>query len=60
MNKDQAKGFFKGTLGKMQERAGQVIGSSDQRSKGLARQAEGRLQKAYGNVKAALVGSKHS
>ena len=44
----------------MQETAGEAIGSSDQRAKGAVKQAEGRLQKAYGDVKAALANSKHS
>jgi uncharacterized protein YjbJ (UPF0337 family) len=60
MNKDQVKGAVKGGLGKLQQHAGKTIGSSEQEAKGLAKQSEGRLQKAYGNLKEALRNSRHS
>jgi uncharacterized protein YjbJ (UPF0337 family) len=60
MNKDQINGALKNALGKVQEHAGKTIGSAAQRTKGLVRQGEGRLQKAYGNVKDALKNSRHS
>lgn len=60
MNKDQVGGAIKGAMGRLQEHAGKTIGSTGQEAKGLARQSAGKLQKVYGNVKAALRGSRHS
>ena len=51
MNKDQVKGEIKEVAGKVQEKAGKVIGSTDQQVKGLAKQDEGKTQKAFGDVK---------
>ena len=51
MNKDQVKGGIKEVVSKVQEKAGQVIGSTDQQIKGLAKQDEGMGQKAVGDVK---------
>ena len=58
MNKDQVKGAARDAAGKVQEKAGDVIGSTDQQDKGLGKQAEGILQKAYGDVKEVLKGNK--
>ena len=58
MNKDQVKGAARDAAGKVQEKAGDVIGSTDQQDKGLGKQAEGKLQKAYGDVKEVLKGNK--
>jgi uncharacterized protein YjbJ (UPF0337 family) len=54
MNKDQVKGAVKNVAGKVQQKTGEAIGSTDQQAKGLVKQVEGRVQKAYGDVKAAL------
>jgi len=54
MNKDQVKGAVKNAAGKVQQKTGEAIGSTDQQAKGLVKQVEGRVQKAYGDVKAAL------
>jgi len=51
MNKDQAKGIAKDIVGKVQETAGEVIGSKSQQVKGLNKQIEGKVQKAFGDVK---------
>lgn len=59
MNKHQIKGAVKNAMGRLQEHAGKTVGSASQESKGLARQSEGRLQRAYGNVKEALKGPRH-
>jgi len=59
MNKHQFKGAVKDVAGRLQEHAGKTVGSTDQESKGIARQSEGRLQRAYGNLKEALKGSRH-
>lgn len=58
MNKDQVKGAIKDAAGKVQEKAGEAIGSTEQQDKGLVKQAEGQLQKAYGDVKEVLKGNK--
>jgi uncharacterized protein YjbJ (UPF0337 family) len=54
MNKDQVKGAVKNAAGKVQQKTGEAIGSTDQQAKGLVKQVEGKVQKAYGDVKAAL------
>lgn len=60
MNKDQAQGSIKQQIGKAQEMTGKVIGSANQEAKGVVKRTEGSLQKAYGDVKAALANSKHT
>ena len=60
MNKDQLKGSVKDALGKLQKRAGRALGSTSQEAKGLARQSEGRVQKADGDLRQALKNSRHS
>ena len=54
MNKDQVKGVIKDAAGKVQETAGQAVGSSDQKAKGLLKQGEGKVQKTYGDAKETL------
>jgi uncharacterized protein YjbJ (UPF0337 family) len=54
MNKDQVKGAVKHAAGKVQQKTGEAIGSTDQQVKGLAKQVAGTVQKAYGDVKAVL------
>jgi uncharacterized protein YjbJ (UPF0337 family) len=54
MNKDQVKGAIKDAAGKVQEKTGQVIGSTKQELKGIAKQFEGKAQKVVGDVKAVL------
>jgi uncharacterized protein YjbJ (UPF0337 family) len=54
MNKDQVKGVTKDIAGKVQETAGQVIGSSQQQAKGLAKQVEGKAQERLGDLKEAV------
>lgn len=60
MNKDQVKGAVKNAAGKVQQKTGEAIGSTDQQAKGLVKQVEGKVQKAYGDVKAALDNLKSS
>jgi uncharacterized protein YjbJ (UPF0337 family) len=60
MNKDQVNGSLKDAQGKVQEQAGKSAGNRTQEVQGLAKQAEARLQKAYGDVKEALKNSRHS
>lgn len=54
MNKDQAKGTAKTLAGKVQERAGKLVGSKEQQAKGLEKQAVGKAQKHGGDAKEAL------
>jgi uncharacterized protein YjbJ (UPF0337 family) len=51
MNKDQVKGVAKIVAGKVQEEAGNLIGSPEQIVRGLTRQVAGRAQKGRGDVK---------
>ena len=54
MNKDQIKGGAKDIAGKVQQKAGELTGSEKQQVKGLKNQAEGKIQKGYGDVKEAI------
>ena len=54
MNKDQVKGAVKDAAGKVQQKAGELVGSTSQQAKGLEKQAEGKAQKTYGDVKEAV------
>jgi uncharacterized protein YjbJ (UPF0337 family) len=54
MNKDQVKGAVKDAAGKVQQKTGEVIGSTEQQAKGLAKQVEGKTQKNYGDAKEVL------
>jgi len=51
MNKDQVKGAIKDAAGKVQEKAGQLVGSEEQQIKGLGKQGSGKLQKKFGDAK---------
>lgn len=51
MNKDQVKGVAKIVAGKVQEEAGNLIGSSEQIVKGVTRQVAGKAQKGRGDVR---------
>ena len=54
MNKDQVKGSVKDAAGKLQEKAGEAIGSTEQQAKGLAKQIEGKTEKKVGDAKEVL------
>ncbi len=54
MNKDQVKGTLKDAAGKVQEKAGEIVGSHRQEAKGIAKQVEGQVQKQVGDAKEAL------
>ena len=51
MNTDQVKGAVKAAAGKVQQKAGEAVGSTSQQAKGLEKQVEGKVQKAVGDVK---------
>ena len=50
MNKDQVKGVAKDVAGKVQEKAGKLVGSEEQQIKGLSKQISGKIQKGVGDV----------
>ena len=50
MNKDQVKGVAKDVAGKIQEKAGKLVGSDEQQIKGLSKQITGKMQKNVGDV----------
>lgn len=54
MNSDQIKGHAKDAIGKVQRKAGELVGSTKHRVKGAVKQAEGKVQKAVGNAKESL------
>ena len=51
MNKDQAKGHLKDLAGKAREKLGSLTGNRKEQAKGLANQAQGKLQKGVGDLK---------
>jgi uncharacterized protein YjbJ (UPF0337 family) len=51
MNKDQVKGTAKHVAGKVQRKAGEITGSTEQQLKGAKTEAEGKLQRDYGDLK---------
>ena len=51
MNQNQVKGVLKDIAGKVQEKAGQLIGSKEQQVKGLGKQISGNADKTYGDAK---------
>ena len=53
MNKDQIKGAAKDVAGKVQQKAGEVVGSTSQQAKGLEKQVEGKVQKGLGDAREA-------
>ena len=51
MNKDQAKGHVKDIVGKARQKVGKLTGNRSEQAKGMANRAEGKVQKAVGDVK---------
>ncbi|MEP6963987.1 MAG: CsbD family protein [Polaromonas sp.] len=54
MNKDQVKGSVKEVAGKVQRKAGEIVGSDEQQIKGGAKEAEGKIQKKVGDARETL------
>lgn len=54
MNKDQVKGTSKDVAGKIQEKAGKLVGSKEQQIKGLSKQVSGKAQKGLGDIEQAI------
>ena len=50
INNDQIKGTLKEGLGKVQKTVGKVIGSGEQRAKGIEKEVEGKAQKNIGDA----------
>ena len=50
MNRDKVVGQAKDIAGKLQQKVGEVIGSSGQQIKGVAKQVEGKVQKGAGQI----------
>ncbi|HYD95313.1 MAG TPA: CsbD family protein [Noviherbaspirillum sp.] len=50
MNRDQIKGGFKDTAGRIQRKFGQLFGNNRQEASGATTQAEGKTQKTVGDV----------
>jgi len=51
MNKDQIKGTVKDLAGKVQEKAGHLVGNKTQEAKGIHKQVSGKAEKHLGDVK---------
>ena len=51
MNRDQAKGHLKDIGGKARAKIGAMTGNRKEQAKGMANRAEGKGQKALGDVK---------
>ncbi len=54
VNKDQFKGAARDVGGKLQQKAGKLVGSDKQQAKGLAKQISGKIRKGVGDVREAL------
>ena len=55
MNEDQFKGAARNIGGRVQEAAGSLTGDAKTRVEGIANQAAGRAQEAFGNTGEAVV-----
>ena len=51
MNKDQVKGKLKDVAGRIERQAGEWTGDEKKEVHGTMKQAEGKIQNAWGNVK---------
>lgn len=54
MNRDQMRGSIRDTAGRIQRKFGQLFGNSRQEVRGMETQAEGKTQKAAGDISDAL------
>lgn len=54
MDKDELKGKAKDIAGRVERQAGEWTGNEEAVAKGAAKQAEGKLQNAFGKAKDAL------
>lgn len=51
MNKDQVEGKVKDVAGRVERQAGEWTGNKEAEVRGAAKQAEGKVQNAWGDVK---------
>jgi len=58
MDDDRTKGKTKDVLGSAKETAGKAFGNKDMERRGKADQAEGKVQKGFGEAKDALRGER--
>jgi len=54
MNRNQVEGTTKDVAGKVQQKVGEVTGSTSDQIKGVGKQIEGKVQKGVGNVEDAI------
>jgi len=54
MNRNQVEGTTKDVAGKVQQKVGEVTGSTSDQIKGVGKQIEGKVQKGVGNVEDAM------
>jgi uncharacterized protein YjbJ (UPF0337 family) len=54
MNEDRAKGKVKDIAGRVQRQVGEWTGDTDAQAKGTMKQAEGKVQNAWGKAKDAV------
>ncbi len=54
MNRNQVEGTTKDVAGKVQQKVGEVTGSTSDQIKGVGKQIEGKVQKGVGNVQDAV------
>ena len=53
MDKDRVKGKIKDVAGRVERQAGEWTGNEETQAEGAAKQVEGKVQNAWGNVKEA-------
>jgi uncharacterized protein YjbJ (UPF0337 family) len=53
MNKDQVEGKLKDVGGRVERQVGEWTGDTEKQAHGAAKQAEGKIQNAWGDVKEA-------
>ena len=58
MNKDQVKGRAKQAEGQIEETTGKIVGDKETEKKGKLKNAIGKVQSGYGDVKADIKKSK--
>jgi uncharacterized protein YjbJ (UPF0337 family) len=51
MHKDQAKGMAKDAVGAAKKHVGRATGDRKMEGEGMAKQAEGKVQRAFGDAK---------
>ncbi len=60
MNKNQANGIAKDIAGKVQEKVGDIVGSTSQQAKGIQKQISGQAEEKLGDAKETLKDARDS